>query len=281
MSEWDSKKSGFGKCLSLSHNRRVKMKKISINESKKLLSYLCKEKDFNVFIISDIENVSDDKEYIDIYLDGSINDPKGVLLRYFDYFVIYTDDEIDYKAATQIIINHKKPKSLNGKVEVIDKIKPYLQRLVKEEENYRFLVLKELNFVDFDYEIKKVTIENIGKVIDFLNSIEEFGSVDEKAFVSEIKNKTARCYFIEVDNRVVSTASSSAESKAGSIITDVATDKEYRNRGYAKAVLSKLCSDLLNEGITPYILYYNPYTGRLYKRIGFREIGYWKILRFE
>jgi hypothetical protein len=257
------------------------MKKISIEESKKLLPYLRKEKDYNVFIIGDIENASSEKEYMDVYLDGSIDNPKGVLLRYFDYFVIYTDDKTDYKTAAEIIMNHNKPKSLNGKVNVINKMKPYLQKLIKKEESYSFLVLKELNYYDSDYEINKVTVDSIGKVIEFLKTIEEFENIDERFFVSDIKNQTARCYFIEVDNRVVSTASSTAESTVGAIIADVATDKEYRNRGYAKAILSKLCSDLLNEGKTPYILYDNPYAGKLYKSIGFKKIAFWKILRFE
>ncbi|MFO7882026.1 MAG: GNAT family N-acetyltransferase [Kosmotogaceae bacterium] len=257
------------------------MKKISIEESKKLLPYLLRENDYNVFIIGDIENSSSDKEYIDIYVDESIDNPKGVLLRYFDYFVIYADDKTDYKAAAEIIINHKKPKSLNGKVNVIKRMKPYLQKLIKKEESYSFLVLEDLDYYDSDYEIKKVTTDNIGKVIEFLKSIEEFRNIDERFFISDIKNQTARCYFIEKDNKVVSTASSTAESGAGAIIADVATRKKYRNKGYAKAIISKLCSDLLVEGKTPYILYDNPSAGKLYESIGFKKIGSWKILRFE
>lgn len=257
------------------------MKKISIEESKKLLPYLRKEKDYNVFIIGDIENISSEKEYIDIYLDGSIDNPKGVLLRYFDYFVIYTDDVTDYKAAAKIIMNHNKSKSLNGKVNVIKRMKPYLQKLIKKEESYSFLVLKDLNYCDSDYEIKKVTADSTGKVIEFLKSIEEFKNIDERFFVSDIKNQTARCYFIEKGNRVVSTASSTAESTVGALIADVATGKEYRKRGYAKAIVSKLCSDLLKEGKTPYIIYDNPSAGKLYESTGFRKIGSWKILRFE
>lgn len=281
MKEWVSRELVFGKCLSLNHNREIKMKKININEAKKLLPNLHKEKDFNVFIIGDIQNAFSDKEYIDIYLDGNVDNPKGVLLRYFDFFVIFTHDEMDYKAAADIIIKHNKAKSLNGKTRVIDKMKPLLQRLIKKDEKYYFLVLEELNYYDSGYEIKKVTTDNAGKVIKFLKSIEGFSTVDEKAFIKEIQNQTARCYFIEIDNKVVSTASSTAESRAGAIITDVATDKNYRNQGYAKAIVSKLCSDLLNEGTIPYILYDNPVSGSLYKKIGFEEIGFWKKLRFE
>ena len=257
------------------------MKRISIEESKKLLPYLRKEKDYNVFIIGDIENSSINKEYIDIYVDGTIDNPRGVLLRYFDYFVIYTDDETDYKAAAEIIMNHNNPKSLNGKVNVIKRMKPYLQKLIKKEESYSFLVLEELNYFETDYEIKRVTIDSTGKVIEFLKTIEEFENIDERFFISDIKNQTARCYFIEKDNKVVSTASSTAESTVGAIIADVATGKEYRNRGYAKAIVSKLCLDLLNEGKTPYIFYDNPSAGKLYESIGFKKIGSWKILRFE
>ncbi len=42
--------------------------------------------------------------------------------------------------------------------------------------------------------------------------------------------------------------------------------------------LSKLCSDLLKRNKTLCLFYDNPKAGRVYRRIGFKEIGIWTML---
>jgi hypothetical protein len=45
--------------------------------------------------------------------------------------------------------------------------------------------------------------------------------------------------------------------------------------------MSKLCSDLLKEGKIPCLFYNNPSAGKIYERMGFRRIGFWKMLKFK
>ena len=65
------------------------------------------------------------------------------------------------------------------------------------------------------------------------------------------------------------------------MIVGVATDKDYRNQGLASAVMSKLCEEVLNEGKELCLFYDNPSAGKIYKRIGFTDIGIWSMWSFN
>ena len=256
------------------------MKKLSFNESKKLFPFLSREKEYNLFIIGDIENTSPDADYMEIFIDGELEQPKGVLMRYYKFFVIYSPDEMDYKSAAEIIRDFKQAMILSGKTSCIDKITPYLKDMIKEESKMHFAVLKEPNLDYCGLPVRRASIEDAGQLLDLLNSIEEFYVTDEESFNESLKKGTTRRYVVEKDGKIVSTAASTAETSDLAMIIGVATLKEYRNQGLASCVVSKLCSDLLSEGKTPCLFYDNPKAGKIYQRLGFREIGTWKMIRF-
>ncbi|MDO9065822.1 MAG: GNAT family N-acetyltransferase, partial [Chloroflexota bacterium] len=54
-------------------------------------------------------------------------------------------------------------------------------------------------------------------------------------------------------------------------------------RGYASAVVSSLCADLLARGKTPHLFYRedNDAAGRIYRRLGFGPVGRWKLARLS
>lgn len=256
------------------------MKKITLSESKRLLPFLRKEKEFNLFIIGDLENAKPDSDYIELFIDGKLENPKGILLRYFKFFLVYSPDEMDYEGAARIIKEFEGARVVSGKEECVNEIKPYLENKIKEEAKLYFATLQEPILPESEYKIKKLALDNVNKVTDLLSTITEFGSRDDETFIAGIKNGSARSYYLEKDGEVVATASTSAETSEMAMIVAVATAKNHRKKGYATAVMSKLCSDLIEEGKSACLFYDNPAAGKIYNRIGFREIGFWKMLRF-
>ena len=96
------------------------------------------------------------------------------------------------------------------------------------------------------------------------------------------KYKTGRTYIIRNEEGVmVSSASSTAENSQSAMIVSVGTRPGYEKRGYATRCLEKLCSDLLAEGKTLCLFYDNPEAGNIYKRIGFKDIGMWSLVRYK
>ena len=256
------------------------MKKIQVTDSKKLLPFLKEEKEFNLFIIGDIENARSDTDSLEIFIDGDLVNPGGILLRYFKFFMLYAPGDMDFEGAAKIIRQYAGARIVSGKEKVIDGIKPYLEDLVKEESRLYFSVLREPEFPEIDPAIQRLTLDNVSKVTDLLATITEFGPRDDESFIAGLSNGSARSYYLEKDGEVVATASTSAETKEMAMIVAVATSSNHRKKGYATNVVAKLCSDLIEEGKTACLFYDNPNAGKIYKRLGFREIGFWKMLDF-
>ena len=78
--------------------------------------------------------------------------------------------------------------------------------------------------------------------------------------------------------RIVSCALINVEGAEAGLIGGVYTLPEMRGRGYAASCVSALCRDLQADGKTPCLFYENPVAGRLYRRLGFVEVGQWSVL---
>jgi N-acetylglutamate synthase-like GNAT family acetyltransferase len=91
-----------------------------------------------------------------------------------------------------------------------------------------------------------------------------------------------RTYVAEVSGRLVAGASTSAESSDAAMIGGVWTLPNERDHGYSTAVVAALCAELLGEGRCPYLFYLesNAPAARVYKKIGFCDIGHWTVIYY-
>jgi predicted GNAT family acetyltransferase len=259
----------------------IRMRRISGKEWKMLIPFLSVEREFNVFMIGDIENTVPEAEHMEIFIDGELENPTGVLLRYYRFFVVYSSERMDHAEAAAIIKDFGKGIALSGKADCIDAIATHLREITKEEATMHLAVLKEPNLEKNDLPIRRATMSDARELLALLNSIEEFQATEEESFLSSLESGTSRRYIVEMNSRIVSTATSTAETSDMAMIIGVATHKDYRKQGLASKVMSRLCSDLLASGKTPCLFYDNPEAGKIYNRLGFREIGKWKILRLK
>ena len=92
-----------------------------------------------------------------------------------------------------------------------------------------------------------------------------------------------RSYVADIDGRLVAGASTSAESYNAAMVGGVWTLPNERVQGYSTAVVSALCAELLAEGRCPYLFYLenNAPAERVYKKIGFQNIGHWTVVYFQ
>ena len=131
------------------------------------------------------------------------------------------------------------------------------------------------------YDVEWVTDSTIDEVIELQRGIAEFSGIDEAAdgLRKNLESNTGRTAVIRVDGQVVSAASSAAESSFCANIIGVCTAKEFRNRGLATACMTHICNRLTQEGKTVCLFYENPAAGRIYQRLGFRDVGRWATAR--
>ncbi|EQK41991.1 acetyltransferase family protein [[Clostridium] bifermentans ATCC 638] len=241
-----------------------------------IIEYLIREEDFNLFVIGDIERYGYDNQFFNIWGDfNTVGDINGLLIQYFDLLTLYSYDNRDLTCFIEHI-NSLPFSNINGKIETLKYIEPYINYNRKRIVN--FCVLKNISYLKehkLDSDVKKIRFGKIGKILSLYEDINEF----QKPTIQSIREnlRTGRGYYIEKDKKIVSMAKSTSESTTHAMIVGVGTHPMYRNKGYATKCIVKLCNNLINEKKKPCLFYDNEDAGKIYKKLGFKEVGQWVI----
>ena len=238
------------------------------NDTQNLLKYLSKRKEFNLFLIGDIENFGIENDNLEIYIDIEEN-IKAVYLRYFNNLclVSYTND-INLDFIFKKFIKTKLIDNMSGEKLLIDN---YNFELFERRDFY-FAVLNKLSI---NIDTPDVIQINSNEVKEYIKETELVFNTkgNLESTKAELNTNSKHIYAIKKDNRLISGASTSAESKELAMIIGVYTIEEYRRRGYAKQCVYELCKKMLEEGKSVCLFYDNPNAAKLYKNIGFKDIG--------
>lgn len=263
------------------------IRKLEERDKRKLMNYLITDKEVNLFMIGDLENYRFDNDFQEFWGEFDEKDRlKGVLLRYYTSFILYTDSCCSYDKFADIIESQHAVDVISGKREIIENLEKYLD-LSKVEKRVLHLCKLDKSNQDFiprcNYNMKAIEVKDVDAVIEMLSEIEEFSDIptNRASFLMEIQEKKGRGYIVLDGNKVISTARTAAENSYSAMVVGVATKKGYRKQSLASACMYKLCQDLLYEGKTLCLFYDNPEAGSIYKKVGFREIGKWTIYRLQ
>ena len=141
----------------------------------KVINYLKREPDFNLFIIGDIERYGYDNYFLDIWADidkkGHI---EGVLLRYFEYLIFYSQGNFNIDEFANLI-NSLNYIEISGKLDVLQKLERKI--CVNRKRIVKFCVLDDsskLNDIEIGLRPKKIRFGNINKVAKLYEEIDEF-----------------------------------------------------------------------------------------------------------
>lgn len=254
------------------------IKILSDKDNEKLMHFLQKEKSINLFIIGNIENHGYKSDFQKIWgeTDESGNF-KGVLLKFYQNFVFYSVGKCQFEEFANLIKKHKYD-AISGKKSSIEKIKKYFSNC-DENEKYFAELTKPVYYTKKE-NIESINVDEIKDLLELRKTIEEFSRavLNTEHIRKDLDTKSGRIYCIKKHGKIVSSAATTAENSQSAMIVAVCTLKEYRNHGYGTQCVEKLCNDLLSEGKTLCLFYNNPLAGKIYKNIGFKEIGKWTIL---
>lgn len=257
------------------------IRKLTQLDNHQLMEYLKEEKAFNLFIIGDIENFGYDSDFQEIWAEFDEKDEiKGVLLRYRHFYIPYSKGEFDIQEFVSIINNDKKFEAISGKKTVIEKLDEFMEFEKKKEQFFSELVDDSLLDGNIDLsEVKKASIEDVDSILELRSKIEEFDTTPsgKESFKESILTGTGRTYFIERDGEAIACASTTAENSESAMVVGVCTHPDHRKKGYATKCMMVLCKEVLDEGRTLCLFYDNPKAGRIYKQIGFKDIGKWRM----
>ncbi|WP_026485807.1 GNAT family N-acetyltransferase [Caldanaerobius polysaccharolyticus] len=262
---------------------------LSKNDIDALMNLLRYEKELNIFIIGDILNYGFDSPLIDLWGEfDQHNNITAVLLRYSDSLLFYSRSEYNIEGFCNII-KSLKCKGLAGEKSIIETF----SRKIPFKQKREMWFCKLDNSVDVEQyaltkeQYQKIKIisrdnldfEKIKQLIDLYQSIEEFSNAANiEVLKQDVMSGSSRIYYLEEDGMIVSSARTGAEVSDIAMVLGVGTLKGYRNNGYATLCIKRLCYDLLKEGKSLCLFYDNPAAGKIYKKLGFKEVGKWLMM---
>lgn len=244
-----------------------------------LLEFLKRKPAENCFLIGDIENFDLDEKFLEVWALKTAGKITSVLLRFFKFYIVSCENELDIENICLQIKKDENSLNVAGVEEIISMMTPFLP--IKEFKREFLAELRSDSFKNQEiiYEPFKAKETDIDDLFQFQKSIEEFSLTDasRESFGKEIKSNTGRVYFCRHGNKIVSSATLTAENSINGMIIGVATAAEYRRRGYAKSCMIALCKELAADNKSAILFYHNKNAGKLYKTIGFKDTNRWAI----
>ncbi len=255
------------------------MEKCNNSHKQELLEVLNSSAAENCFLYGDIENFSLDSDFMDVWRIKKDDKTTSILLRYYKYYVIYSIDSADHQEMAEIINANRDVVGISGLEEVVDSFSKLIK--FKEIKNMYLAEMNKKTYRGYKPTITplKAVKEDIDALFQFQANIEEFNLTEasRESFGQEILNGTGRFYFVKEDNKIISTATLTAENSLNGMIIGVATDPTHRRKGYAKNCVALLCKEMVEEDKSVLLFYNNPDAGKLYKELGFVDINRWAM----
>lgn len=267
------------------------MQKLTNKHLAEAMAYLSAEPEFNLFFIGDIEQYGMESESVACYTSDTWHSgtafPYFILIFRQNNILLYSHTADFNKEETSDFIKQLHPVNISGKEKLISLLLPYMPE--KEAHiNYLSRLSQTPPVRDIaPYTVKKLVQEDIPAIYELYLQIDEFAYSyrdisKEEACEDILENVSVhgRSYGIYEGGILISIAQTAAENSISAMVIGVATLPGFRGRGYAKAVVSALCADTLKEGRQFLCLFYsNPSAGRIYRSIGFQELGPYTMLR--
>lgn len=252
------------------------------HDKKQVLEYLYAESAYNIFIIGDIEAFGMHTDFQRVYGEFDLaHNLISVFLRYREHAIYYAHDT-RFNLAYLDIFKHDPFDYISGKTELMKMIEPYLENFKHKHMYFCKADTFEAYLEDTQHVSVLKTRAQAEKLYDLLTSIEEFGySIKNKErFIEQktIDQHMGITLCIEVDDMMVSTVATTAETTKNAMVVAVATHTGYRNKGYASLLMNALMDMYINQKKKELCLFYdNPKAGSIYHRLGFKTIGTWDM----
>ena len=261
------------------------IRKLTEQDRKQVLDYLQKEPSINLFMIGDIENYGFDHEIQDVYAEFKNENIISVFLRYKEALLYYSQD-LYFNPEWLEIVEGIKHLFFSAKKSLVELIKKEVTGYT--EKPMYFCEAKSINpefKLDESDIILSQTEEDAGLNFDLLHSIEEFDGFKHQKRDEYIESKMkdtseSVTYYIKKDGVCASTVSTTADTSVSSMVVGVATHLEHRQKGYASKLMVKLMDEYINKRNKYLCLFYdNPKAGKIYHRLGFKDIDMWVTLK--
>jgi predicted GNAT family acetyltransferase len=253
------------------------IRQLNRDNTNTLLDFLYQDPYYNIFMIGNLEHVGLDHPDLDYW--GSFRDGQlvGTLMRYRVFWNVYDAGEADLREFAWLMDRRGDVQALHGHDRLIARLAKLLRDYeVKEERRLHFCRLPELKpALTSSHSVRRATLADLPALVTFYSDAEEM-TRDKQAVRRCLEQ--GRIFVATAQGRVVSAALTNAETQNLAIIGGVYTPPDSRQQGYASACMFAICQDLAADGKEACLFYDDPVAEGIYRRLGFKEIGSWRLL---
>lgn len=258
----------------------------------KIIDFLDREHMFNVFLINNLMNWDKLRDNLEVsVLSSEKTEIEAVILKYLRNINVYsrTSEYLD------LVASHLRNYALNNcKISGKDELLRELSEEFPFDPVYETIkhyavcygIERSNNDDESSYESEFAPEDDALEILDFLKSISEFADsrTSREQLAKDVSTGNRKVAIVRdpYSREILSTASYVAETDKSAMIIAVATKEgnKYRGKGLATLCLNELLNDLKEKKKTACIYYDNPAAGRIYQKLGFKEIGKWRILGY-
>lgn len=248
--------------------------------------YISAEKEMNLFFEGDIQQYGLESQTVRIYAFG--DDWDCLLLKYYNNYIITSNKDWYDAERVASFLQQQDVQCLSAKETLLKQILPYYPTM-QIQGTYLCSLKREMfrNLSIKNEQIVKLGPNHAQDIVELYKQIKEFAKpyIEHEAEKLEQtrKNFSKGCsgFGLFENGKLICTAYTTATTASGAMIVGVATHPSYRNRGYASLVMSHLCQQCFEHGLSFLCLFYdNPSAGAIYHRLGFETIGRWAMMKF-
>jgi len=252
------------------------------NISKKMVEeYIGEEYYKCLYLYMDLKKYGINFENVKTWI--QLNETKevtSVFLMYYNGLHIYSKNKnFNIKELSEFIVNLK-PTMICGEKKSLKLLERYfINNSYKFEEGY----VRKLNKdISSEFEgIQKAQKEDFIEIARLIYEDEDLGSSYElesleKQLYERNYQGFVRNYIIKEENKVIAHAGTGAEDDKVAMLGYVITHKDYRGKGLATQLCSKVCKDLQNEHKDVFLINYSNESTRVYDKIGFEICCEWE-----
>ena len=263
------------------------MKKLTEQDRQRVLDYIAREPEYNLFILGDVESFGFGHPDLELFAQEGEGEWACLLLRYLDNYVLYSPTGRFDREEVARQMNAAPFNVLSGKSQVVDTMAPYFPR-----RQLRHTYLARLDHLPRwdqplppQVHISQLGPEHAPDMVGLYLQIDEFAPIyrgREEQATQEIRLNLlggGRSFGAFTGGKLAAIASTTAEAAIGAMVGGVATLPAFRRQGLASSLIARLCTYCLSGGMQFLCLFYdNPAAGRIYRRLGFEEMGRYTML---
>lgn len=238
------------------------MRSTGKKEYSKLLPYLEKDIKHCLYLYMDLLNGEKEKADMEVWVQGRIEEPEIVLLRYYESFQIYSRyADINLQSAAEIMAGYH-PKMISGPEPVIRKIAENNQTLYRAEYGAVYEV-GEKKRLRISANTAPATESDVPEIVELICMDKALGGHYEKEnLICQMRNRihagTGRSYIIREEGRIVAHTATYAETADYAVTSGTIVHPKYREKGYYPVISSHMEKVLKDEGKRIYTFALSP-----------------------